>query len=292
MQRSTRALRVLACLWLLFIAVPAQADMLFSFDYLEDVLVTVDTNAATISVVGGPVLPSDSRSSMALQGDRLYFYRYTPCLNTWLADMALDGLSANFWTAVELGGVALTDGVGGGMDSNGSQLFASFGTTCSAKRDQLAELSTTGVLSNVVDYSSFGVGFDLIAFAPNGDLYVLDGSFGGATGSLYLADDSPNLTFIGSHAKSPSEGAAGGYGVYTGLTFTPTGRLWVVESVIVGGIPHNNLREIDPATGSIITDLILSYAAGPTNLLSGLTHRPDATPVDATSWGRLKSLYR
>lgn len=288
MRRLNPAPCLLACLGLALLPALASADVLFSFDYHADVLVTVDTDAATISVVAGPVLPSDSRSSLALHGGLLYFYRYTACSNSWLASLSLDGLTAEFWTAVQLGGAALVNRVAGGMDSNGSQMYASLTTSCGGKRDQLAQLSTSGVLSNVVDYSSFGVGFDLLAFSPNGDLYALEGSFG-ATASIYLVDDTPNVTLIGSHGKTASDN---GSGVYTGLTFTPGGRLWVVETVVTGGIPHNNLREIDPATGQILTDVILSYPENPDDLLTGLAYAPGGTPVDATSWGRLKTLYR
>jgi hypothetical protein len=78
---------------------------------------------------------------------------------------------------------------------------------------------------------------------------------------------------------------------YTGLDFTDSGELWLLQRTANVGW---TMRRIDPATSVVLEDVPISYDTPyPSVAFVGLAHAPSPpVPAAAASWGRVKAAYR
>jgi hypothetical protein len=270
---------------------PALAAKFYTFHPSIDHLVEIDTAtgvATALGFIGGPVTAAGGGGlEMEFVAGTL-FWTGSPGEGV----LALDRGTA---TPLDYGGRVPYDTGGaaearqlGGMAWNGSTLVVSYGSCCGSIH-RVGDLSSDGTVTNIADYTAFGVRLNLLAISAAGEMYALEDrrSDPVPTGRLHRVHRPGGIDLVGEVLHNPADP----FEVrYAGMDFTDTGELWVLERT---RLRTYILRRIDPATAQVIEDVPITYTSPYSIALVGLAHVPDV-PVhsERRTWGRLKDLYR
>lgn len=278
----------------------AGAQLFYALDSTYDGPVAIDVAAGTATFLGAAGYPVQAAGGILLSmehvGGQIYWTNATPTdLPLVLAHMSVP--------SVAFGGVvdylqdgSTVQGKVGDMTWNGSSLLVSigFGTFHFGPRPHnLAELSLTGELTNVVDFLPLGVYLDLLAVSPGGEIYALERSFeADQHGILHRLELPANVTTVGTIPHLPGTIAV----EFAGMTFDEDGNLWVMEEVGVNGNQKTyTLRQIDPTNAAVLASVDFVYTAifSTAGNLRDLAWRPEPpTQATSSSWGRVKGAYR
>jgi hypothetical protein len=136
----------------------------------------------------------------------------------------------------------------------------------------LFEINTTTAQGTAVGAVGTTLDLSAMAFDNAGNLHIVD-SFG----PTLLKVNKANAAVTATVPLDPVEQQVGG------LAFDPgSGTLYYA-----GGIP-SKLYTLDTTTGAAVLKGTIPVASG----IWGLAWLPDPTPTRATTWGRIKALYR
>lgn len=285
---------VLLGLYILLSLLPAHAhgDTFYSGNVRADVVLELDTATGIVTALG-PFGWAIS-APMAVRDGQLHWIRRTPCVGdffqTYFANVDPTTLSFSGEITVTDGGTSVFERWVGGLAFDGSNFLIALGPGSCDPPDHIAAMSVTGELSSLTDLSSFGAEFDLLAVSPSGDLYAIDDLAEDATptANLYRIQLPATVQLIGTIPHSSTDPNR----QYSGMDFSLSGNMWLLEKT---GFDTWIMRRIDPATGGVLEDVPLTYTVPPgfrANIF-GLAPSPGiAVPVEHTSWGRVKTMYR
>lgn len=278
---------------------PAAAKKFYSMDIRYDALVEIDTDAGTatqLGWVGYPVVAAAATSfAMEFTDGPVYWTNFAPDgPPLWLAHV--DPMTLTFGGAVEytIGGSAI-EGRVEDLSWDGATLVAALGIGPNSPRPQsLADVSAAGEVSNLDDFSSFGVYLDRLAISPSGEIFALERGYSDPSqrGTLYRLVRPAGVTVIGEVPHLTGSTAI----PFLGMDFDAEGNLWILEEVDATSTQRSLvMRRVDPASAAVLEEIPIVYTlmGYPTGLLLDLSYVSEG-PVQIldSSWGRLKDLYR
>jgi hypothetical protein len=303
MMRSSSTTRstlfVVAIAVSIVLAAPAAAKKFYSMDIRYDSLVEIDTDAGTatqLGWVGFPVVAAAATSfSMELADGPVYWTNFAPDgPPLWLAHV--DPMTLTLGGALEytLGGSTI-EGRVEDLSWDGTTLVAALGLGPSSPRPRsLADVSAAGEVSNIVDFSSFGVYLDRLAISPSGEIIALERGYSDPSqkGILYRLERPAGLTVIGEVPHLTGSTAI----PFLGMDFDADGNLWILEEVEATSTQRSlSLRRVETANAAVLEEIpiVYTFMGLSTGLLLDLTYVAEG-PVQNldSSWGRLKGLYR
>lgn len=256
---------------------PASAVVLYSIDVGADELVVLDSTTGTVVPVG-PVGYNFVGAGLAMLGGTLYATNLPQCVNAVVDLVAInpDTGAKISQVRVKSGASDLVTSAADGLTSDGATLLLSYRTAglCGAAHN-LADLATTGALSNVTTFPSATADMDGLAVSPSGQIYGYDGVSGSPTrADLYAVTRPSSYVLVGSHS-SGTEG-------YVGLVFDASGDLWAYR------LSSHLLCRLDPANGQVLESIPIATARS----LRGLAVSVEPVSTESTSWSRIKGAYR
>lgn len=268
----------------LLAARPAAALTFYSIDVTNDQLVTIDSATGAVTTVGA-IGYNFVGAQLAWLGGSLYATNLPQCVNSTIDLVKIDPATGAkiSQTRVKVGASDLVASAADGLTANATSLLLSYRGSngqC-GQASILADLSTSGAVTGGVDfYPAFGVAADMdnLAFDPSTNRVLgNDGVTGGSNNpmNLYNVSRPSTYTFLGGHTVASNDG-------YTGMVFTNTGALYMYLRVA------NQVRRIDPNTGAVLSSVTLTSSRA----LRGLAFAQAATPVESSTWGHIKAIYR
>ena len=270
----------------------ADAQVFYSGNTLRNVIVQIDASNGTVAEVGFPGW-FVSGPGMIFRDGEVQYIRRTFCDAVHLLRVDPQTLAFNGEVPLTLGGTPLDEQDVGGLAWDGSTMLVSHGLLQCHDVDapnQISELAPDGTLSNTLDFAASGVGFDLLAFSPGGELFAVDDlqEEDPPSAALYQLTLPSTVELKGTigHTDGAVLTAVG----HTGMSFDAAGNLWLLERV---GIKQWNLLRISTATGQILQTIPLTYPIEIADQhVIGLAFTESPVQKRVTTWGKVKGTYR
>jgi len=260
----------------LLFPLPAFASgVLYSVDIDSENLVTVETATGSVQIVGNTGADMHGISLTCAEG---VLYGNNTFVDSHADLVQFDRSDGSIlWSnRITVGGASVT--LSEALASRGGALIAAFRSGSEpTKSNALGELSLSGELTQVVDYSTFDPTADVDALVARSDghLLWLDATPGVNDYRFFdVTYDPPDASYdhLGTHQP---------YRAISGLAFTES-EFWALDSI------NRQLLRLDPATGGILE--IVPYQS--TSQLRGLAFCPGLMGVDPLGWGVVKARYR
>lgn len=279
MHLRHRLFIVLALVFALALPAVSRATDFLSIDITTDELVKIDSNTGTVTAIGA-IGFNFTAAQLAVLGTDLYATNSPAGTVGTVALVKINPATGAMIssTTVKNGASNLSTPTADGLTSDGTTLIISFSASTSFPGFSyvLADLSTTGQLSNGATYSTSRDMDNLAAMGTS--LYAIDGVVLSPNYrvDLYSVARPSTYALIGSHFTPGADG-------HSGAVFDSMGNLWMFRRVA------RVLDRVSTASGAVLQTITLSTSRD----LRGLALAPEA-PVrtESRTWGGVKALYR